>query len=94
VDQEVSVLPLGGLLPRKRSVTSSATRHNLAVRRRISSAFLGHDTATRVNPPTTRQRSSSCSATIHTPMQPTKIQRWSGLTRTAKDWDYGLRRVC
>jgi hypothetical protein len=27
-------------------------------------------------------------------MHPTKIQRWSGLTRTVSDWDHGLRRVC
>lgn len=27
-------------------------------------------------------------------MHPTKIQRWSGLTRTVNDWDHGLRRVC
>ncbi|PWO22103.1 hypothetical protein A1F97_07851, partial [Pyrenophora tritici-repentis] len=93
VDQEVSVTPLGGLLPsRKPSLTSSISRHSLVVGRRMSSGFVGHDTVTSVIAPTVRQRSSSCSATIHASMQPTKIQRWSGLTRTAKDWDHGLRR--
>ncbi|EUC38788.1 hypothetical protein COCCADRAFT_81989 [Bipolaris zeicola 26-R-13] len=37
-------------------------------------------------------RSASCSAAIREPMHPTKIQRWSGLTRTVNDWDHGLRR--
>lgn len=94
VNHRVSVIPSGGLHPlRNQSVTSSTTRHSLAIGLRTSSDFLGHDTAISVIPSTTRRRSSSCSATIRTPMQPTKIQRWSGLTRTAKDWGHGLRRV-
>lgn len=82
--------------PRPRSATTSGSaRHSLAIGERIFPGFHGtNSTRERSTLIGTRPRFASCFATTREPMHPTKIQRWSGLTRTVNDWDHGLRRVC
>jgi hypothetical protein len=73
----------------------STTRHSLAIVDRIASTSPGNSTGDRhLKSIETRPRPVSCFATPSKPMHPTKVQRWSGLTRTVSDWDHGLRRVC
>jgi hypothetical protein len=73
----------------------STTRHSLAIVDRIASTSLENSTGKRhLKSIETRPRPASCFATPSKPMHPTKVQRWSGLTRTVSDWDHGLRRVC
>jgi hypothetical protein len=84
----------GSTLP-ERTISSTTARHSQGTSDRLSSSPLRDDVARRhLDSIRTTRRSASCSATTRKSMHPTKIQRWSGLTRTVSDWDHGLRRVC
>ena len=79
----------------QRTISSATARHSLGTSDRTSSSVLRDDIERRhLGSIRTTRRSASCSATTRKSMHPTKIQRWSGLTRTVSDWDHGLRRVC
>ena len=79
----------------QRTLPSTTTRHSLVSGDRspanpLKNGALGaRRDSTRVH-----RRSASCSGPTRKSMHPTKLQRWSGLTRTVSDWDHGLRRVC
>jgi hypothetical protein len=76
------------------TLPSTAKRHSLVADDRISLDLLKEDfEKRRLTSNRAPRRSASCAATARKSMNPTKIQRWSGLTRTVSNWDHGLRRV-
>lgn len=84
----------GSTLPHHTSPPTAA-RHSFAVGDRVASTLVEDSTGKgSLRATETRPRSASCLVTPSKPMHPTKVQRWSGLTRTVSDWDHGLRRVC
>jgi hypothetical protein len=93
--QVVSAASSGGCTLPQRAISSTTARHSLGTNDRVSSSLLRDDIERRpLDSNRTTRRSASCSAKTRKSMHPTKIQRWSGLTRTVSDWDHGLRRVC
>ena len=93
--QVVSAASAGGSSLPQRTISSTTARHSLGTSDRVFSSLLPDDIERKhLDSTRTTRRSASCSATTRKSMHPTKIQRWSGLTRTVSDWDHGLRRVC
>jgi hypothetical protein len=93
--QVASAASSGGSSLPQRTTPSTTARHSQATGDRVSSYLPTDDIKRRhLNSTRTTQRSASCPATTRKSMHPSRIQRWSGLTRTVSDWDHGLRRVC